>query len=354
MKKTLTIFILFITFSTFANIKTTVADGDWFDANNWSPVGVPLNEDTLVINHIITANDEVGFSANWMIIENNAEIISDTTFTLNGNYKGYGDITAQLFGAGGDTLLAYGSINGDHFVAGSSFTKNYGNILSDTISINGDFENIGLIDVNIFNTGATNFTNLSNAAINVASLATFAATNSVNESNATVVTSEFVTSGNFENNGDVSCTSWTHGSGTVSGSNGRFCISMCFINNSTINGTVDICDATPGNICDVDMGSIAGTVTNCANGACGNNVSVEEQEKVVISIYPNPAKNIITIDGAAKGSQLSIYSITGQVVKVGSIMNTNQSVDVSSLNEGIYIVKLSTGIKTEMRRLVIH
>tara|TARA_B100000508_G_scaffold141097_1_gene146944 strand:- start:36885 stop:37946 length:1062 start_codon:yes stop_codon:yes gene_type:complete len=352
MKKLLLLLTLFSISYSFATIKTTVADGDWFDANNWNPAGVPVNEDTVIINHIVSATDLIGLNTNWLIISTNAEIISDTTFTLNGNYKGFGNMTAEYFITGGDSSLVYGEVNGDHFGAGSTYNINFGSILADTLTANLSFENNGLIDVNIISTGGSNFINKSNAAINVSNLITLGSTISSNEVGATIVCSEFVTNGDFTNDGDVSCSNWTHGAGTVTGTTGRFCVNMCFVNNATINGTVDICDASPGSICDIDMGTIAGTVTNCANGACGNNVGIEE-EQLSLSIYPNPASDKLFIDGFSSNAELKIFSITGQVVKSENIINENLPIDISSLKRGTYLVQVVEGTQSEILKLIV-
>lgn len=353
MKKLL-LFISILTFTySFATIKTTVANGDWFDANNWNPTGVPINEDTVVINHIITVNDDVDYGANWMIVENTGEIIADSTFALHGNYKGFGNLTAQNFASGdGDSTIIYGEILGDHFEAGNPITINFGTVFSDTLSIASEFENRGLLDVELLSASGATFLNRTNAAINVLSLATFSSTTSTNESNATIVTGDFITSENFTNNGDVSCVNWTHGSGTVDGSTGRFCISQCFVNNSTINGTVDICDASPNGVCDVDMGTIAGTVTNCSNGACGNNVGINE-EQISLMIYPNPASDELYIEGYSNNAELKIFSITGQIVKNELLQNEHTPIDISSLNRGTYLLQVMDGLRTETRKLIV-
>lgn len=354
MKQTLTVLLLLITFSSFATIKTTVANGDWFDANNWNPAGVPLSEDTVIINHIITASDLVDYAANWMIIENNAEIISDTIFSLHGNYKGYGDLTAQYFASGdGDSTLIYGDITGDHFAAGNPVTINYGNVFSDTLSIGSNFENRGLVEVNMFSASGTTFINKANAAMTVVSTATFSSTNSTNESNATIVTGDFVTSADFTNNGDVTCVNWTHGSGTIDGTTGRFCIDQCFVNNSTINGTVDICDASPGGICDIDMGTIAGTVTNCSNGACGNNAGLTPENTVAISVFPNPADDYIQLDGITRSYQLKLVDLSGRVVKNEYLTQDNTKISVNDLVSGTYILHvLENGQLTTMKVVI--
>ncbi|MBQ6729638.1 MAG: leucine-rich repeat domain-containing protein [Bacteroidales bacterium] len=58
-----------------------------------------------------------------------------------------------------------------------------------------------------------------------------------------------------------------------------------------------------------------------------------------VSVYPNPARDLVRIEGIDVG-QIQIYNIIGQLVKV--VQNANE-VNVSDLNEGTYLVCISDG-----------
>ena len=58
-----------------------------------------------------------------------------------------------------------------------------------------------------------------------------------------------------------------------------------------------------------------------------------------IKLYPNPAKNTIQISNLKESQDYKIYNLLGQSVKQGIIEN-NQAIDVSNLNNGVYIIKL--------------
>lgn len=64
--------------------------------------------------------------------------------------------------------------------------------------------------------------------------------------------------------------------------------------------------------------------------------SVENNE---INVYPNPARNVINIDGT-NISIVEMYNLVGE--KVLSSINKN-SIDVSSLDKGIYFIKIKQG-----------
>jgi PKD repeat protein len=88
------------------------------------------------------------------------------------------------------------------------------------------------------------------------------------------------------------------------------------------------------------------TVTlTASNGDCSDtfvfdvmNVSVSDYSNVVVGLYPNPADHSIQLQAPAN-SNLNIYDITGKMVLSVLTQNTTTTIDVSSLNSGLYFVK---------------
>ena len=66
------------------------------------------------------------------------------------------------------------------------------------------------------------------------------------------------------------------------------------------------------------------------------------------TIYPNPVRNILTIDGVIV-KDVVIYSIYGK--EVLSISNQN-NVDVSTLSKGVYFIRVSDGINVSTNKLI--
>ena len=81
-----------------------------------------------------------------------------------------------------------------------------------------------------------------------------------------------------------------------------------------------------------------------------NQASVDDLEFRNIQIYPNPSENIFTIEiPNSKGiAKISIYSITGQLVKEFSFENNVINFETKNLETGIYFlkIKLKDKIKT--------
>jgi serine protease AprX len=57
------------------------------------------------------------------------------------------------------------------------------------------------------------------------------------------------------------------------------------------------------------------------------------------SVYPNPVKNILNIQGIDNMQQIEVISVTGSVMKK---QPGAASVDVSDLKRGVYFLKVHT------------
>ena len=73
----------------------------------------------------------------------------------------------------------------------------------------------------------------------------------------------------------------------------------------------------------------------------------ESRDDIVIS--PNPAKDILNIKGAY--STVNIFNAFGQLVLSSEYTN---SINTSSLNNGIYLIKLSAENRTTIKRITIN
>lgn len=341
MKLLLSITTCLIMFSSFATVKTTNSNGSWFDPAIWSPFGVPLMEDSVIINHDVTVTGNyVDFGANWLIVNTNASIIGDTIFSLHGNLKLYGSMDLNIIAIGdGDSTLVYGEVYGRKYIPGNPINHNYGAIYSDSLILGEVFDNYGTIDIAMYVSGGLSFTNHTGSALSVSLDATLGSV-TTNELGAIMEFGSFITSANMTNNGDVICDSWSHGQGVVGGSTGRFCINNCFSNFSSIVGTVDICDAT-STFCDLNLGTIAGTVTYCAMGACSN-LSIAERSEKSLSVYPNPVNDELGVN-ILINELFQITNLKGEIVLQGK-SEANQIINVVSLSPGMYF--LSSGMKT--------
>lgn len=76
-----------------------------------------------------------------------------------------------------------------------------------------------------------------------------------------------------------------------------------------------------------------------------------------LSVYPNPVNNnasVVYIISNDKNSfkKVTIYNVLGKQIK--STVTTRKELDISSLNSGVYILKITEGNISETRKLVIR
>ena len=95
-------------------------------------------------------------------------------------------------------------------------------------------------------------------------------------------------------------------------------------------------DCNPGQGC-YDPGTGSGQYTSLAScqAAC-NNTSSGEISSEIISIFPNPVKNTLNIEGTIKS--VEIYDVFGKLV----LASKNNIINTQELSDGIYLVKVNT------------
>ncbi|WP_431135043.1 T9SS type A sorting domain-containing protein [Psychroserpens mesophilus] len=85
-------------------------------------------------------------------------------------------------------------------------------------------------------------------------------------------------------------------------------------------------------------------------------LSVSEFDINGFTMYPNPAKDILTIKlNNISNAKLSIYDIQGKLVLERSISKEqNLELNVSDLQSGLYFVKLNTSTKEVVKKLIVE
>ena len=76
-----------------------------------------------------------------------------------------------------------------------------------------------------------------------------------------------------------------------------------------------------------------------------------------LEVYPNPANQVVNISFKAateQQTQLSITTITGQVLHQADLEYTKTSINVSNWAAGMYIVQLTNGQETISSKLIIE
>ena len=88
-------------------------------------------------------------------------------------------------------------------------------------------------------------------------------------------------------------------------------------------------------------------------GISGN--SIAEQEEIKATIYPNPAKESVSILVEDGIQNVTVCNLMGQQILMQNLNGKNKcTINTSDLFSGIYVVKILTGKGMVAKRLVIH
>jgi len=109
-------------------------------------------------------------------------------------------------------------------------------------------------------------------------------------------------------------------------------------------GTWD-CDPSTG-ICS-DPGTGLGAYTSFADCQLSCITAINEEISNLL-IYPNPIKNTLTIDG--NYTSATIYNVFGTIVLITDYQNT---IDVASLNNGVYFIHINTNSSSAVKKIII-
>lgn len=77
-------------------------------------------------------------------------------------------------------------------------------------------------------------------------------------------------------------------------------------------------------------------------------LSVGDIDKILFSVFPNPANEVLTFQSEIALKNVKIFNIVGQLVLNKYLSNTLEIIDISNLTPAAYIVQLETdlGVKT--------
>lgn len=302
-------FILFLTLMFSGTIshsqitRISIANGSWNNPAIWSPTGVPtLADDSIIINTAVTFTQNIADGQAMFRVNSGASLID------------LGNDTAAF---GGDRLV-----------------------------VNGYFS-VGVLAIGMVDSATIN--GILNVATDIAQSGDF-----IVQSNGQVcVGQQLATSDVFINRGSVRTTNWTNGA-VVSGNGGKFCISNYFINTDAISDNLDICDATPNTPFDVNVGTIAGTITYCTTSPCGlcpapSGIASEFLNGNPMKVFPNPFSSTtqIEINPGLLNSNLDLifvmYDVNGKEVKREMVSNSVFLIERENLSNGIYFYRMSLG-----------
>ena len=93
----------------------------------------------------------------------------------------------------------------------------------------------------------------------------------------------------------------------------------------------------------------------CAIYTFTGDVGIADAEALKeVKVYPNPVRDNLKIENLNEVTDISVYTITGQVVRTVSSIMGSAEIDMSGLANGLYFVKMQNGksIRTEKIQVV--
>ena len=84
-------------------------------------------------------------------------------------------------------------------------------------------------------------------------------------------------------------------------------------------------------------------------------LSIPEFEKETITIYPNPATDLINISYNQNIERVDILTVTGKILATHSTGNVkNTEINTSTLPKGIYLIQVSTSTRVLKQKIVVE
>jgi hypothetical protein len=82
--------------------------------------------------------------------------------------------------------------------------------------------------------------------------------------------------------------------------------------------------------------------------------SIEETQGLSVSVYPNPANDLINIKSTLSEGNITIFDMTGKLLINQQFSGAMNSINTSELKNGIYNLTISNGEKTSSEKLIIQ
>ncbi len=120
------------------------------------------------------------------------------------------------------------------------------------------------------------------------------------------------------------------------------------------NGTSNVFGPPSSSLCTMNYGTPPAIINDGTNPngltARFSNQSIDNNEEpLLINLFPNPTKDIITVEASEVVNNIKVYSITGELVLNPK---TTNEVDLSNLKVGLYIISIETENNTKRFKII--
>jgi hypothetical protein len=87
-------------------------------------------------------------------------------------------------------------------------------------------------------------------------------------------------------------------------------------------------------------------------GEVATPTSLNEPANVEVKLFPNPAHDHLSIQSGEPVEEYRIFSTTGEMLEYGNRIGQGSAIDISSLPQGIYILKATINRKVIMKKFI--
>ena len=120
----------------------------------------------------------------------------------------------------------------------------------------------------------------------------------------------------------------------------------------TINADVTV-TCTPSSTVGANTNNLSWTFYAANNmfshsATLSNDIIIEDVQELRINLYPNPTTDMVNVNGNVEVKSLILYNISGQRLRTSN----DNSMDVSDLQKGLYIINVETSNETISKRLI--
>lgn len=302
---------------------------------------------TAVFTDIAFTNGSSGSNSGNFSVDRGLYFGAGTTFTNTSDMNSIDSLMTE------GTFTNSGNCFAGNFLNTGTFT-NTGHIAVDSMGNTGTFNyNGGYLVVNVFgNSGTYTMQNqgfmdvaanwYNSGDFTVGNGITIAVGGNAYTGDTLGGTANLTVDGGMTVAMDFGCSDDLNGSGDL-------CVGGYSTNVGNVTGTLDFCDQSAISGFDLNLGSIAGMVTFCTSGCA---VGTTENEMATITVWPNPASENITFNSSLPVVRVEMYTLTGAAVSVAQ--PTANSLAVSGLSEGVYLLKVITATGSSITRVVVE
>lgn len=82
-------------------------------------------------------------------------------------------------------------------------------------------------------------------------------------------------------------------------------------------------------------------------------VGINQLPETTISVFPNPATSVLSVNSETRIHQIEVVNLIGSIVLSEQVNSSNLRIDVSSLNHGMYFLRLHTNDGIATRKIQI-